>query len=359
MKKIVSIVVLCMMAQVAVARPPIYSEATVPPVPPVPPIASVTTVPLAARAGTVPMAARAGTATARNGSQGRAGMTGQQIMAAPRAGSMVASGGDMAAAGTERAAGVVSAQQIATGTVLSPNVSVVGKSSTKLDNDVTDSVTADLAIVPEEMISAEKKKDMREKERAACINNNIGVGNTFVWASRFSNVNNYSSMIEDVENPENNVCFVKVEMKSTDSKIEVDDIPVKYFEMGRVITCGSWADEETLRKRILDAKKSARTWGTVAGVVGGAAVGVGAMELFGNKLIGGSVEGQKALKGDELIRSQLAVLQKDNPSEYQRFMVNLRTLRDECSKDIWVNDTSDTEVKTICDTYRGLFSMAG
>ncbi len=32
--------------------------------------------------------------------------------------------------------------------------------------------------------SEEEKKDMREKEKAACINNNIGVGNTFVWAYR-------------------------------------------------------------------------------------------------------------------------------------------------------------------------------
>ena len=31
---------------------------------------------------------------------------------------------------------------------------------------------------------AEVKKDMREREKAACIQNNIGVGATFVWASK-------------------------------------------------------------------------------------------------------------------------------------------------------------------------------
>lgn len=181
----------------------------------------------------------------------------------------------------------------------------------------------------------EEKKDMREKEKAACINNNIGVGNTFVWASRYSNINNYASMVEDVDEPANNTCFVKVEMKSDDSKISVADVPAKYFEMGQTITCGSWADEKTLEKRILDAKKSARTWGTVGGAVGGAAVGVGAMELFGNKLIGGSVQGQKALKGDELLYSQLAVLKKDEPAKYQQIMAQLRSLKKECESTVW------------------------
>ena len=318
MKKIVSIVALCMVAQAAVAAP-------------------------AGRGGRNQMMA-----SPRGGGAG-------QMMGA-RSG--MANTGNMAAGG-ERVAGVAASQQITAGTAGTGTPMLENKSSLKVDNNTADGITADVAIVPEEMISAEKQKDMREKERNACISNNIGVGNTFVWASRFSNVNNYSSMVEDVENPENNVCFVKVEMKSTDSKISVADIPAKYFEMGRTITCGSWADEETLRKRILDAKKSARTWGTVAGAVGGAAVGVGAMELFGNKLIGGAVEGQKSLKGDELIRSQLAVLEKDNPSEYAKFMTNLRVLSAECSKSIWTADAKakDTEVSTICDKYDGLFSM--
>ena len=136
-------------------------------------------------------------------------------------------------------------------------------------------------------------KDMREKEREACIRNNIGIGNTFVWASRYSDINNYATMVEDTEEPENNTCFVRVGLKSSDSRIDLSDIPGKYFEMGRNITCGSWVDEDKIEKRILDAKKNARTWATVGGAVGGAAIGVTSMELFGNKLIGGKVEGQK------------------------------------------------------------------
>lgn len=177
--------------------------------------------------------------------------------------------------------------------------------------------------------------DTREKERTACINNNIGVGNTFVWASRYSNTNNYAAMVEDTENPENNTCFVKVEIKSNDAKVSVSDVPSQYYEMGRDITCGAWADEGKLKQRILDAKKSGRTWGTVAGVVGGAGVGVGAMELFGNRLIGGKVMGQKALEGDELLRSQLLVLKKENGSEYDQFIRNLKILKQECESKVW------------------------
>ncbi len=175
-------------------------------------------------------------------------------------------------------------------------------------------------------------KDTRDKERTACMSNNIGVGNTFVWASRNSNISNYSSMIEDTDNPSNNVCFVRVELKSNDSRINVADFGGRYFEMGRNITCGSWADEEKLKQRILDAKKSARTWATVGGAVGGAAVGVGSMELFGNKLIGGKVQGQKAMQEDDLFESQLLVLKKDNQSLYNKIITELKTIKEECAK---------------------------
>lgn len=177
-------------------------------------------------------------------------------------------------------------------------------------------------------------KDMREKERTACMSNNIGVGNTFVWASRNSNISNYSSMVEDTDNPSNNVCFVRVELKSNDSRINVADFGGRYFEMGRNITCGSWADEEKLKQRILDAKKSARTWATVGGAVGGAAVGVGSMELFGNRLIGGKVQGQKneKLSENDLFESQLLVLKKDNKSLYNKIITELKTIKAECEK---------------------------
>ena len=191
--------------------------------------------------------------------------------------------------------------------------------------------------------------DKREKEKAACIQNNIGVGNTFVWASRYSNTANYAMMIEDVEKPENNVCFVKVDVKSSDSKINVSDIPSVYYEMGRDITCGSWADENKLQQRILDAKKSARTWATVGGAVGGAAIGVASMELFGNKLIGGAVEGQEdeSLSAAELFRSQLLVLKGKDVTKYNKFMAALKKLKNACG--------TSTDKK--CTEYAGLYDL--
>ena len=201
--------------------------------------------------------------------------------------------------------------------------------------------------------------DMREKEKAACIGNNIGVGNTFVWASRYSNVNNYAQMIEDVEEPANNTCFVRVEMKSTDSKISVADIPAKYFEMGRTITCGAWADEKVLEKRILDAKKTARTWGTVGGVVGGAAVGVGAMELFGNRLIGGAVEGQKGLSESEQLRSQLIVMKRDKAQavKYREIITMLQDLKDACENTDWTGGTKPAECNDPTVNYEYLLQV--
>ncbi len=177
----------------------------------------------------------------------------------------------------------------------------------------------------------EPAKDMREKEREACIRNNIGVGNTFVWASRYSDINNYSTMVEDVEHPENNTCFVLVGLKSSDPRVDLSDIADKYFEMGRTITCGSWVDENLIEKRILDAKKKGRTWATVGGAVGGAALGVGSMELFGNKLIGGAVQGQKdeRLSVQEQFRSYVLSL-KD--AERDSLIAYFKQMDEECSK---------------------------
>jgi len=207
-----------------------------------------------------------------------------------------------------------------------------------------------LAVTPDEMKPA--VKDKREKEKLACLSNNIGVGNTFVWASRYSNVNDYATMVEDVENPENNTCFVRVELKSNDPKINVDDVIVKYHEFGKTITCGQWADYDVLKARILDAKKSARTWATVGGVVGGAGVGVGAMELFGNKLIGGKVEGQKSLSDGELLYSQLLVMEKENQTEYNEFISMLTELKKDCESKL-----ADDEVESICNEYRPAFGL--
>lgn len=180
----------------------------------------------------------------------------------------------------------------------------------------------------------EPEVDMREAERNACINNNIGIGNTFVWASRYSDTSNYSNMVEDTKNPQNNVCFVRVELKSTDeSRISVSDIPAKYFMWGERIECGSWADAKEMEKRILDARKGARIGGIVASTIGGAGLGVGAMELFGNKLIGGKVQGQKGMSESALYRSQLLVLKEKQPAQYEKYVADLKTLKQECELD--------------------------
>ena len=185
-------------------------------------------------------------------------------------------------------------------------------------------------VKPDDKPDDEPAKDTREKERTACIRNNIGVGNTFVWASRYSDINNYATMVEDIENPENNTCFVLVGVKSSDSRIDLSDLPSKYFEMGRNITCASWVDEDEIESRILDAKKKNRTLATIGGAVGGAALGVGSMELFGNRAIGGSVMGQKALEGKELIRSQLLVMKKNDTAQFNKLMDQIAKVKEMC-----------------------------
>lgn len=223
----------------------------------------------------------------------------------------------------DRSAGIMSKNQLTT-----PDVSI----STNGGLDRSPSIKDDGFVPP--MPAAENKKDNRDAERAACLNNNVGVGNTFVWASRYSNTGSYATMQEDTENPENNVCFVKVDIKTTDSRIDVSDMKSRYFQWGETIECGSWLSEDVLKQRILDAKKSGRTWATVGGAVGGAAIGVGSMELFGNRLIGGKVEGQKNknLSETELLRSQLLVLKKNGDSRFNSFMTELKNLKDECDK---------------------------
>ena len=214
-------------------------------------------------------------------------------------------------------------------------------------SDVTDK--SSVRNEPTETPSVQPEIDRREKEKAACLQNNIGVGNTFVWASRYSNINDYSTMIEDVENPENNTCFVRVTLKSSDSRFDLSDIPGQYYEMGRNITCGAWADADKIEKRILDAKKNARTWATVGGAVGGAALGVGSMELFGNELIGGKVQGQKNknLTENEVYRSQLLVMKKGGSAQYNEAIDYLRTLKTEC--DGWQG--ADADKPEPCKTY--------
>lgn len=188
--------------------------------------------------------------------------------------------------------------------------------------------------------------DMREAERNACISNNIGLNNTFVWASRYSDTSNYANMVEDVEHPEDNVCFVRVDLNSTnESRITVADIAPKYFMWNETIECGSWVDKKEMEKRILDARKGARIGGIVASTVGGMGLGVGAMELFGNRLIGGKVEGQKGVDEKTLYKERLKSM---NDSERAEYKEALRILYEAC------NDSS--VVLSDCSTYKDLYN---
>ena len=197
-----------------------------------------------------------------------------------------------------------------------------------------------------EVVKEEPEVDMREAERNACINNNIGIGNTFVWASRYSDTSSYANMVEDVKNPENNVCFVRVELKSDDnSRISVADVAPKYFTWGESIECGSWVNEKEMEDRILAAKKGARVGGIVAGAVGGAGIGVGAMELFGNKLIGGKAQGQKAkdMEGYKLYRSILLTYKEKNDPQYEQIVNALTVMKKACDANPSQDFCSDYE----------------
>ena len=163
-------------------------------------------------------------------------------------------------------------------------------------------------------------------DKEGCLANNMGYGNVYVWASRFSNGTDYIRMTEDVSNPDNNACWVRVDIKSDNPKISVSDVAPRWFVVGQQVTCGDWTNRDTLRQRALDARKSARTWATVGGAVGGAGLGVGMMELFGNKLIGGKVMGQKSLDEAELLWSQMSESER---SEYKNAAENLVRLCDE------------------------------
>ena len=217
-------------------------------------------------------------------------------------------------------------------------------------------MTASLAVTPEYMVPA-IDADPRKAERDACVANNIGIGNTFVWASRYSNLNDYSSMVEDMENPDNNVCFVKVSLKSDDDRIDLSDISGKYFQVGQNIVCGSWVDRADMEKRILDAKKTARVLGTVGAVVGGAGIGVGAMELFGNELIGGKVEGQKSMSDTAFWRSKILELKETDKAEYTKIINTLKDFKAICER-VKYDTTTEMLISQKCNEFDDLFDLA-
>lgn len=222
------------------------------------------------------------------------------------------------------------------------SVNQLSGTKTPATSSNTSAVTEDTTEETEE----KEEVDMREAERNACINNNIGVGNTFVWASKYSDTSGYATMIEDVEHPENNVCFVRVELSSSnESRIKVSDIDAKYFVWGEPIKCGSWVSKKKMEERILDAKKGARIGGIVASTLGGAGLGVGTMELFGNELIGGKVSGQKGASKKDLYTAQLKAI-KDQ-TEKDKYKADLKIMVDACAEQLVIDD---------CDLYKELYS---
>ena len=264
--------------------------------------------------------------------------------------------GALAAPGGRARTSMANQMDVASRATVSRN-EISAMAATNAKSATNKSVSAPVAAPVTEPQGKEQQDDVIEKARRTCLSNNIGVGNTFVWASRYSNLSEYSTMVEDIDTPENNTCFVRVGLVSDDERIDLSDIEDKYFEMGKTITCGSWVAEEEMRQRILDAKKKVRVWSTVGASVGGAALGVGAMELFGNKLLGkgiSSVEGQKGLQGAAQKRSQLLVLQKENKASYDTVIANLTNLKGQCGQlpDCPDGDTNCKNAKAVCDKYK-------
>lgn len=89
-----------------------------------------------------------------------------------------------------------------------------------------------------------------------------------------------------------------------------------------------WKDAEGKfnTSRLLSDSIAGVALGTVGGAVGGVGVGVGLMELFGNRLIGGKVMGQKSLDEMELLYSQMSETER---REYQAAADKLVELCDE------------------------------
>lgn len=270
-----------------------------------------------------------GTATTRQGAQRVADVytrQGQQVNWRTSMPTTTGSGGNISTS-TQRQLGT---SQVPPARQLTSGSSVGGLVVNKLvkDHHVETGFEEIVCVIDGEQIASYDEEFVISGavNKAGCIGNNASYGNTYVWASRTSGGTNYSTMIEDVNNPGNNACWIRVDIGTTNNKIKVSDIPSRWFMVGQQVNCGSWADYDTLHERVLDARKSGRTWATVGGAVGGAGLGVGIMELFGNRLIGGKVMGQKSLDEVELLYSQMTTTER---AQYEETITELGRACDE------------------------------
>jgi len=163
-------------------------------------------------------------------------------------------------------------------------------------------------------------------EREACL---LTQGN--VWASiTFASAAGVpaSSALTANENPNENTCYAKVSVKSSETREVENAFGERYFQTGTSLNCGSWVDGGKLDSIILDNKKGSRIAGTVIASVAGAGVGVGLTELIGRQING--FEGQKDLKGNALLKSQLLELKKDNVVAIGNYRVAMAELKRLC-----------------------------
>lgn len=245
---------------------------------------------------------------------------------------------------------------------------IVRGADVQTQNSVSANGTAAATIIQEININSNNVTGLSEESlteinarRDACLLRAGQAAGTFVWASRNSNTDNYASMVEDVTNPANNVCFVKVSVQNSDDHVDTHDIPSRYFAMGQSVTCGNWLNVEDLKARVLDAGKSRRVWGSVATSLAGAGVGVGvsegAMAIAAKQGSNSSLLGQKALEEKELLISQIKKLKQDNIAEYNRVINALMVLDETCDKE-WECD-KPVECDENKNPFRKLYGQLG
>jgi hypothetical protein len=152
--------------------------------------------------------------------------------------------------------------------------------------DTTPSATA--GISDADLADAQAAKDK-------CLANNVGMGGVFIWANKDArNAPNYlttgipsvAMLTEDVSNPANNTCFVRVELASTQSGVNLAGMPYAYFAENDTVTCGSWVSKSAVEEKILAASSTSRTLGTIGGAVAGAGIGFMGTDFIAANTVG-------------------------------------------------------------------------